>query len=113
MGALVRRESGVTHAPDSLRRVGMECASAISAIFFTSAPRRTTSHCTSPPITIVRSRPASIARVDELATEVRLLHLYIPDLVDRAGENVPVEDDQVGQLTLLERAFFLLFEHQI
>ena len=40
-----------------------------------------------------------MAGVDELAAEVRLLHLGIPDPVHRAGENVLVKDDQVGELT--------------
>src|SRR5579863_10378785 len=51
--------------------------------------------------------------VDEPAAEVRALHLDLPDLVHRAGQDIAVEDDEVGKFARLERALLLLLEHQV
>ena len=59
-----------------------------------------------PPLTVP---PAGI---DARAAKVGRLDLDVLHLVDRAGEDVAVEHDEVGELARLERSLLLLLERQ-
>src|SRR5215472_8104291 len=52
------------------------------------------------------------AGVNWLAAQPGLFDVNLPDVVHRAGEDVAVQNDEVGQVAFFERAFFFFFEGQ-
>ena len=51
--------------------------------------------------------------IDQLAAQIGLVHLGVLYLIKRASEDVPVEDDKVGQFAFLQRSFLVLREGQV
>src|SRR5262249_16955820 len=57
--------------------------------------------------------PALLPLVHQLSAQVGKQTLGILDVVNWTGEEVPIDDDEVGQLALLERADLVLQEHEV